>query len=72
MENKTVKLTNFKKIKDELNNLAKEYETAKQNNDSKKLEEIKVRYEDLKILLRSNAVYFKKLDKSETVFYENF
>ena len=65
MENKTVKLTNFKKIQEELNILAKEYETAKQNKDSKKLEEIKVKYEDLKTLLRSNAVYFKKLDKYE-------
>ena len=64
MEKRTVKLTNFVIIQNRLNDLAKEYEVAKKENDKEKLENIKVRYEDLKTLLRSNAVYFKNLDNS--------
>lgn len=65
MEKRTVKLTNFIKIQNSLNDLAKEYEVAKKENNKEQLEVIKGKYEDLKTLLRSNAVYFKKLDKYE-------
>lgn len=62
MEKKTVKLTNFVKIQEELNQLAEDYKVASSNNNIEKLEAIKGKYEDLKTLLRSNAYYFNKLD----------
>ena len=65
MEKRTVKLTKFNKIQEELNGLAIRYEHAKENNLKEELENIKERYEELRILLRSNYAHFKKLDTYE-------
>ena len=65
MEKKTVMLTNFKKIQEDLNNLAQEYKIAKDNNDEKKLNNCTKQYEELKTLLRSNAYYFNNLNVTE-------
>ena len=66
MEKRTVKLTKISKIQEELDNLAKEYEVAKRDNNQEAKESIKERYEELKVLLRSNAVYFKNLNSENT------
>ena len=63
MEKKTVKLTNFIKIKDELNALADQYKIAKENDNVEELNNIEAKYNDLKVLLRSNAYYFNGLDE---------
>ncbi|MBQ9024736.1 MAG: hypothetical protein IJ105_05955 [Bacilli bacterium] len=64
MEKKTVKLTNFVKIQEDLNKLADEYKIAKENNNEEELVNINEKYAQLKVLLRSNAHYFNQLDEN--------
>ena len=65
MKKKTVKLTNFVKIKEDLNALAEQYKIAKENDNAEELNKINAKYEDLKVLLRSNSYYFNNLNEYE-------
>ena len=58
MEKRTVKLTKFEKIEDQLNQLSKEYGDAVLNDDKEALKEISDKYKKLRILMLSNEDYF--------------